>query len=452
MSKVNFFISINYGTLAKSAPQFLLEKVDHYFYMGGRKAQVILGYAEKNNEGAILVDANISLLEKALKIASYCTVVIPTLMFVAKIVLRTAHRFHLIDNQLFKNYPIHLYASANIEASPSAKLIRLFWEQHIYSFKINHGTTSLYYQHFKNHGISTHYPQALENLITKIRKVWADHEIAITPRTRYFKDFEFRYDQARQNNTVTVSFSADSSITQQFTTGARHGGEWIRELRHFLREASIKSYLLSTEEQQTLLEAQSLIEIMSSVSPMIVKINAGCPDLNNRFGRNSLLIPLQKFMDYVKAHCQNWQDPQQVSDYMRMTLLPKLDDEKGNLAARYEITIDNVIHPDYLEFEFIDNHQFKSVSQTNNYPKLDFDKPKKLSNQEILQLRIERNGFTNIEEYKDSRFICDYCIGDGGSSIVTRKLLNNEDQKEMQLWHKKDEIKKYWIKAFEVQT
>lgn len=450
MSKLNFFNAISYGNFSKSTPQFLLEKVDHYFYLGGRKAQVILGHAEKNNEGVIFVDANLSLLEKALKIASYCTIVIPTLMFVAKIALRTAFQFHFIDNQLFKNYPLHLYTSENIEASPSVKLIRLFWEQHVYSFKINHGTTSLYYQHFKKNGISTCYPQALENLILKIRKVWADYEIEITPRTRYFKDFEFRYDQARQNNIVTVSFSAQSSITQEFTTGARHGGEWMRELRHFLREASTKNHVLSTEEQQTLLEAQSLIEIMNSVSPMIVKINAGCPDLNLTFETNSLLIPLQKFIGYVKTHCQNWQDPQQVSDYMRTKLLPELDAEKRGLAAKYEITIDNAVRPEYLEFEFIDSHHFKSAPQTINYPKLDFDKPKKLSNKEILQLGIERSGFTEIEEYQDSRFIYDYCIEDG-DSIVTRKLLNDEDRKAMQLWRKKCELRKYWVEAFGVK-
>ena len=41
MSKLNFFTPVIYTPSPKSIGSSLLEKVDNYFYLGGKKAQVI---------------------------------------------------------------------------------------------------------------------------------------------------------------------------------------------------------------------------------------------------------------------------------------------------------------------------------------------------------------------------------------------------------------------------
>lgn len=359
MEKIAFFKAITYGNHEQSTSQFLLEKVDHYFYLGGRKAKVIRGKTEGNSQGVELVNVSISLLEMALKIASYCTIVIPTLFLVAKTILRSRHKFHLIvDRERIPNSQPVLLQVENNRKLCSAELIRLFWEQHIQSFKICHGTSSLYYKHFKEKGISASYPEALENLIAKVRKLWRDHEHEFIPRTDYFRMFEYRYDKARQKGEVTLSFSANEWVTKEFTTGARRGGEWIRELRNFLSEASTKKEVFSVEEQKTLLETEALMDLILSAPPMQVKVAAGCPDLElapifAMYTSPSLLLSLRKFENYIKLHCPQWEVPDELLDYMNTSLLPELKSEKERIKTHYELILHSPIQPQYLEFEFI---------------------------------------------------------------------------------------------------
>ena len=71
------------------------------------------------------------------------------------------------------------------------------------------------------------------------------------------------------------------------------------------------------------------------VPPMIIKINAGCPELVHIFGKNSLLCPLQEFMNKVKQNCTSWQDPNQLSNHLNNELLKKLDNEKKYFSSQY---------------------------------------------------------------------------------------------------------------------
>lgn len=96
MTSIKFFTPVNYGDHCQTLAQFALEKVDAYFYLGGRKAQVIPGHRQGKSEGTVLFDENASFFKTALKVATYFTLVIPALMLVAKVILRWTHPFHLI--------------------------------------------------------------------------------------------------------------------------------------------------------------------------------------------------------------------------------------------------------------------------------------------------------------------------------------------------------------------
>ncbi len=91
MTSIRFFTPICYGNQTKSPRQFLLEKVDDYFYLSGRKAQVING--DKNKVKEIHPDKR-PLLLTALKVASYFTVILPIILLVMKCSLRAGHTFH----------------------------------------------------------------------------------------------------------------------------------------------------------------------------------------------------------------------------------------------------------------------------------------------------------------------------------------------------------------------
>lgn len=97
MTKLNFFTPVTYTNPSNSSGSSLLEKVDNYFYLGGKKAYVIQGRTENGQEKVILSDSTSSFLTRIGKILSYCTLILPLFMLIAKAVLRSTHSFKLID-------------------------------------------------------------------------------------------------------------------------------------------------------------------------------------------------------------------------------------------------------------------------------------------------------------------------------------------------------------------
>jgi len=111
--KVGFFTPINFGNQPTSTTEWLLEKADGFFYLGGPKAHII-----KTNQ-AVLVNENQSLLVTCFKVASYFTIFLPTIplltqvenplailscfallvpiMLIAKVVLRYTHSYEIDD-------------------------------------------------------------------------------------------------------------------------------------------------------------------------------------------------------------------------------------------------------------------------------------------------------------------------------------------------------------------
>ena len=84
--------------------KFLLEKVDGYFSLGGKRAFVISKNLINNCYEVVLKDYNQSAISKvifgALKIATYITLVIPALMYFAKLALRAFYSFHLVNSEI----------------------------------------------------------------------------------------------------------------------------------------------------------------------------------------------------------------------------------------------------------------------------------------------------------------------------------------------------------------
>lgn len=80
-SKVGFFTAVNFGNQPKSNTEWLLEKVDGCFYLGGPKAHIIKTDQEAK---AVLVNESQSLLMTCLKAASYFTILLPTISLITK--------------------------------------------------------------------------------------------------------------------------------------------------------------------------------------------------------------------------------------------------------------------------------------------------------------------------------------------------------------------------------
>lgn len=106
MSAVPFCRAVTYGPHPKTCLKNMLEKVDDYFFLKGRKVQFIPGFRRGKSEGVIeTADHKDSALQTALKIASYCTVIIPLIALLAKVVLRCIYKFHFIPAADAPNLP-----------------------------------------------------------------------------------------------------------------------------------------------------------------------------------------------------------------------------------------------------------------------------------------------------------------------------------------------------------
>lgn len=97
MAKVGFFTAVSFGDQPKSRTQSLLETVDSYFYLGGKKAYVIPGHTQQDGVSTILTKDSPAFLITVLKVISYLTVAIPVILLIAKAILRSIHNFHIID-------------------------------------------------------------------------------------------------------------------------------------------------------------------------------------------------------------------------------------------------------------------------------------------------------------------------------------------------------------------
>ena len=99
MESLSFFCSVTYQDRSSSLSDDFVECVDSYFYLGGRQFRVIPNHAQQGGEGGIYIEGECSMISSALKIISYCTVVIPLLMVVVKGILRSVYTFHVIDQE-----------------------------------------------------------------------------------------------------------------------------------------------------------------------------------------------------------------------------------------------------------------------------------------------------------------------------------------------------------------
>ncbi len=115
MSDINFFTAVSYNN-PKTHGQAFREKVDSYFYLGGRKAKVIS--IDDKSESVKLVDSQASMLTTALKITSYFTIILPLIMLGLKAALRSSHDY-VIQTSPVSSLSSHNSSEKSEEAAAS---------------------------------------------------------------------------------------------------------------------------------------------------------------------------------------------------------------------------------------------------------------------------------------------------------------------------------------------
>lgn len=139
MANVNFFTAVSFGNQPKSCSQTLLEKVDGYFHLGGKKAYVIPGHTQQGVEGVLLTQDSPSLFIVVLRVLSYFTIIFPIVMLAVKAVLRSIHTFHIIDVRQKIEEGINL-SQKNLEAiaklmQESQEIIKYSGRNQVFSLK-----------------------------------------------------------------------------------------------------------------------------------------------------------------------------------------------------------------------------------------------------------------------------------------------------------------------------
>ncbi len=91
MANINFFTPLMYDD--KTLINTIREKVDDYFFWGGKQVRVV------SAQSACITRSDVPLFQKAIKLLSYCTVVIPMFMLVLKVAIRPDVRsFTIIED------------------------------------------------------------------------------------------------------------------------------------------------------------------------------------------------------------------------------------------------------------------------------------------------------------------------------------------------------------------
>jgi hypothetical protein len=96
---IHFFTCVDYGRVQKTRFESMLETVDHYFYLGGRKVRILREERKENSQGVEWVNEPAYFLITSLKIVSYCTLIIPSIMLIIKWACRSKQTFYVVKKQ-----------------------------------------------------------------------------------------------------------------------------------------------------------------------------------------------------------------------------------------------------------------------------------------------------------------------------------------------------------------
>lgn len=107
-NNISFFTAVKYEQENKTFTESILEKVDNYFYLGGKKAHVIQGKTKNGQGKALLDETNSSLLARFGKVLSYFTIILPLAMLITKAILRANHTFRLVDPKKYLEKGINI--------------------------------------------------------------------------------------------------------------------------------------------------------------------------------------------------------------------------------------------------------------------------------------------------------------------------------------------------------
>jgi hypothetical protein len=203
---------------------------------------------------------------------------------------------------------------------------------------------------------------------------------------------------------------------------------------------------LSESEQHTIDRIEALSELLKSVPPMTVEIRGGSTAFTQVIGRTAL-CPLGALVERVRNECPRWQEPHQLTHYLDAVIAPQVHEERSRLEERYEILVQQPLLSDMLSF--VEGEMRKSsLPNLDPSPRIEFDTPSDFSLREVLALRIYPTGYSERDEFVDSKF--EVHQKENTDSFIVRRMRCSIQ--ELQVTHHMVEQRKLqaeWLQSFE---
>lgn len=95
--KLSFFTAVDYPATRLDSSRRAIRNIDDYFYLGGRKAQVVNVESKKRSVVEMKDGYSSNWFMTTLKIASYFTLVIPAIMLFAKLIARSQVSYYIVE-------------------------------------------------------------------------------------------------------------------------------------------------------------------------------------------------------------------------------------------------------------------------------------------------------------------------------------------------------------------
>lgn len=100
MERISFCTAVEYSRENRTCMEYLREKIDNYFYLGGRKAHVLKDVQAEEGEIVEYVNQKASCCSTFLKVVSYMTVALPVIMFIMKCIFRGDFIYYLNQKEM----------------------------------------------------------------------------------------------------------------------------------------------------------------------------------------------------------------------------------------------------------------------------------------------------------------------------------------------------------------
>ncbi|MCI5052640.1 MAG: hypothetical protein MRY21_05850 [Simkaniaceae bacterium] len=298
-----------------------------------------------------------------------------------------------------------------LSAADHSKLEK-FWTEVVDTTHLLHGSHTLFRDAIETHGFSSYRPHA--------ERYGAMHALFETFKDRYTVTYLSECIERYRSPSISVYFTLDPKIAEEFSSGERRGSEFAKALRHFIyalksdvREGKVA---LTFDDRNQLTVADEFIRDTYRLPSMIAKVKCSSSALNDTF--TPFLGDLEAFKAKTVAHMTPTDTVDTILERFRENF-----DKPG-----YEIQVTQEIPASEIELDIHENGLEMRTPSPIPEPEigeLPFDVTIHMSVDEIIKYEIDYTGKSSLPQFADSRFETEYLGFEEGFTLIRRHMTSH---------------------------